>query len=164
MIEAARCNAARDGLAITFRVQSVTELDEPPGSFDGAYFVSSYYHIPGRALRVETLRRIARALTPEGVLVLEVGDYRRRRGLLSRSRLVDLFRKAGMRLLRRWQVSEAGDVYMREVSEASDPREPVFFRDFWSPGEVRVELEAARFSGAEVIPGWWVCRRTPSAR
>lgn len=158
MIEAARRNAARDGLDITFRVQSVTELDEPPGSFDAAYFVSSYYHIPGRALRVETLRRIARALTPEGVLVLMV-LYRGPRGLLSRSRLVDLLRKAGGRLSERWRLSEPGDGYMREVSDASDPGEPCFFHDFSGPDEVRAELEAARFSGAEVIPGLWVCRK-----
>ncbi|MFQ5793379.1 MAG: class I SAM-dependent methyltransferase, partial [Acidobacteriota bacterium] len=158
MIEAATRNATRDGLDITFRVQSATDLDDPPGSFDGAYWAGSYHHIPGRALRVETLRRIAGALTPDGVLILMV-VYRGPRGLLSRSRLVDLLRRAGPRLGRKWQLSEPGDGYMRELSEASDPQEPCFFHDFSGPGEVRVEIEAAGLSADEVSPGWWICRR-----
>ncbi|MBI3030216.1 MAG: class I SAM-dependent methyltransferase [Candidatus Rokubacteria bacterium] len=157
MIEAARANAQRERLGITFTVQSATELDEPPGSFDGAFWSGSYHHVPGRALRVETLGRIRRALTPEGVLILTV-LYRGRRGLLSRSRLVDLLREVGRRLSRTWRLSESGDGYMRELSEASDPREACFFHDFSGPGEARAEIEAAGLSGEEVGPGWWVCR------
>ena len=48
---------------------------------------------------------------------------------------------------------------MREVSDASDPREPVFFHDFSGPEEVRAETEAAGLGAEEVSPGWWVCRR-----
>lgn len=158
MVEAARLNAERDGLQIAFRVQGVTELDEPPGSFDGAYWAGSYHHIPGQALRAETLRRIARALTPDGPLILMV-VYRAPRGFLSRSRLVDLLRKAGARLSRTWRLSEPGDGYMRHLSEASDPREACFFHDFSGPAEVRAELEAAGLSAEEVSPGWWICRR-----
>ena len=158
MIEAARLNAEREGLDITFRVQSATELDEPPGSFDGAFWAGSYHHVPGHALRVDTLRRIGNALTPDGALVLMV-VYRAPRGLLSRSRLVDLLRRAGARLGRIWQLSEPGDGYMRQVSEASDPREPCFFHDFSDRQEVKAELEAAGLSAEEVTPGWWVCRR-----
>ena len=158
MIEAARANAQREGLAVTFRVQSVTELDEPPGSFDGAYWAGSYHHIPGRSLRIETLRRIMRALTPDGALVLMV-VYRGKRGLLSRSRLVDLLRKALRILPGPWRPSEPGDVYMRETSEASDPQAPCFFHDFSTPAEVRAEIEAAGLTAEEVAPGWWVCRK-----
>ncbi|MFZ1060312.1 MAG: class I SAM-dependent methyltransferase [Candidatus Rokuibacteriota bacterium] len=158
MIEAARANAAREGLAVTFRAQSATELDEPPGSFDGAFWGGSYQHVPGRALRVETLRGIRRALTPDGVLILGVVAYRGPRPFLSRSRLVDFFRNVAARLWRTRPVSEPGDGYMREVSDASDPREPCFFHDFAGPGEVEAELEAARFNAAEVTPDWWVCR------
>ena len=158
MVEAARLNAERDGLQIAFRVQGVTELDEPPGSFDGAYWAGSYHHVPGQALRAETLRRIARALTPDGPLILMV-VYRAPRGFLSRSRLVDLLRKAGARLSRTWRLSEPGDGYMRHLSEASDPREACFFHDFSGPAEVRAELEAAGLSAEEVSPGWWICRR-----
>jgi SAM-dependent methyltransferase len=158
MIQAARSNAVREGLAVTFRVQSVTELDEPPDSFDGAYCAGSYHHIPGRALRIEALRRIMRALTREGALVLMVIS-RGKRGFLSRSRLVDLVRDAMRRLAGPRSLSEPGDVYMRETSEASDPQAPCFFHDFSTAAEVRTEIEAAGLSAEEVAPGWWVCRK-----
>ena len=163
MIEAARANAQQEGLAVTFRVQSATELDEPPDSFDGGYWAGSYHHIPGRALRIETLRRIMRALTRDGALVLMV-VYREKRGLLSRSRLVDLLRNARRRIAGPRWLSEPGDVYMRETSEASDPQAPCFFHDFSTAAEVRAEIEAAGFTAEEeVSAGWWVCRRPPSS-
>ena len=56
MIAAARAGAAREGLAIDFRVQSVTELNDPPNSYDGAYFAVSLQHVPGRARRIDALR------------------------------------------------------------------------------------------------------------
>ena len=127
-------------------------------SFYAAYWTGSYQHVPGRALRVETLRRIGRALAPDGVLILMV-VYRGPHGLLSRRRLVDIVRRAGSRLSGRWRLSEPRDGYMREVSESSDPREPCFFHDFDSPLDVRAEIEAAGFSALEVSPGWWVCRK-----
>src|SRR5574337_357752 len=135
MTEAARENARREGLAVTFRVQNAADLDDPPGSFDGVFWAGSYHHVPGRALRVEALRRIARVLTPDGALILVV--VYREVGLISRSRLVDLLRKVGRGLLGTRRFSEPGDRYMREVSEASDPREPVFFRSN-SPSSSRV--------------------------
>lgn len=157
MIEAATAHAAREGLAITFRIQSVTELAEPAGTFDGAYWPDSYYHVPGRALRVETLRRIARALTPDGVLILGLAGYRGSRSLLSRARFEDLLRRVG-RLRRKWNLSEPGDFYIRDVSEASDPGEPCFFHEFSGPEEVRAEIEAAGLSAEEATRAWWVCR------
>jgi O-methyltransferase/aklanonic acid methyltransferase len=158
MIEAARANAAREGLAVAFRVQSATELDEPPGSFDGAFWGGSYQHIPGRLLRVETLRRIRRALTPDGVLILGIVAYRGTRPFLSRTRLVDFLRSVAVRFWKTRRVSELGDGYMREVSDASDTRAACFFHDFAGPGEVRAEIEAAGLAGEEVSTGWWVCR------
>jgi SAM-dependent methyltransferase len=161
MVEAARANAERQGLTITFQVQSVTGLDEPPGSFDAAYWAGSYQHIPGRALRIDTLRRIAQALAPDGVLIL-VAAYGEERGLLSRSRFVDLLRKALATLPGRARLSEPGDVYMRETSEASDSRDPVFFHVFSTAADVRAEIEAAGLAADEVAPGFWLCRRRPT--
>ena len=158
MIEAARVNAQREGLRVSFRVQSATDLDEPPGAFDGAYWAGSYQHLPGRALRIGTLRRIMRALTRDGALVLMV-VYRGKRGLLSRSRLVDLLRKTLRRIAGPRWLSEPGDVYMRETSEASDPQAPCFFHEFSTPAELRAEIEAAGLTADEVSPGWWICRR-----
>lgn len=158
MVEAARALALREGLQVEFRVQDATRLDEPPASFDGAFWAASYQHVPGRGLRVETLRRIARALTPDGVLILMV-LYRKPLGLLSRTRLVDLLRRAGATLRSGRPFSEPGDALVREISEASDPREACFFHDFAGPGEVRGELEAAGFSPLEEAPRWWVCRK-----
>jgi cyclopropane fatty-acyl-phospholipid synthase-like methyltransferase len=157
MVEAARANAEQEGLTITFRVQSVTDLDGPPGSFDGAYWAGSYQHIPGRALRIETLRRILKVLTPDGALIL-VAAYGEKRGLVSRSRLVDLLRHTLRIVPGSWRLSEPGDGYLREASEGSDPKVPVFFHDFSTPDDVQAEIEAAGFTVEEVAPGWWLCR------
>lgn len=162
MVDAARDAAMRAGLAIDFRVQSLTELDEPPGTYDGAYIAAALHHVPGRTRRVGALRRVRRALVPAGALVLFV-VYRWPRPLLSRSRLVDLIRRLARRLALGVPVSEPGDGYMREVSEASDPRAPIFFHDYADPDEVRGELEAAGFSAHEAHRGWWVCRRVEGA-
>lgn len=161
MIEAARRNAEREGLEIEFKAQSVTDLAGPGEAFDGAYWAGSYHHVPGRALRLEALRRVGRMLTRDGVLVLVV-VYRAERGLVSRSRLVDFLRRAGRGLLAAARLSEPGDGYMREVSEASDPTAPCYFRDFARPDEVRVEIEAAGFTAEEVARGFWVCRKKGS--
>jgi SAM-dependent methyltransferase len=158
MIAAAREAAARAGLAIEFRVQSLTELADPPGSYDGAYIAAALHHVPGRARRVDALRRVWRALVPGGALLVFV-VYRARRPLLSRSRLVDRLRWLARKLPVEIAVSEPGDGYMREVSEASDPRAPIFFHDYADSREVRDELVAAGFVPHEPHPGWWSCRR-----
>jgi len=158
MIEAARENARREGLAIEFRVQSATELADPPGSFDGVFCAgAAYNHIPGRALRIETLRRLGRALAPGGALLLGV-PYRRRLGLVSRTRVVDFLRVLGARVFGPGRLSEPGDGWLRAVSEASDSHAPVFIHEFAGPEEVRAEIEAAGFLGTAVAPAWWVCR------
>ena len=158
MIEAARENARREDLAIEFRVQSATELADPPGSFDGVFCTGAVYnHIPGRALRIETLRRIGRALAPDGVLLFSV-MYRRPLGLVSRTRVVDFLRVLGAKVVGPGRFSEPGDGWMREVSEASDSRAPVFFHEFAGPGEVGAEIQAAALSATEVAPAWWLCQ------
>lgn len=158
MIDAARHSAARLGVAAEFRVQSATALDDPPGSYDAAFFCGSFHHVPGRALRIETLRRVKRALTPGGVLILMV-VYREPRGLLSRSRLVDAMRRVARALGAGAAVAELGDGYMIEVSEGSDPTRACFFHHYDRPAAVRSELDAAGFTAAEVRPGWWICHR-----
>src|SRR5262249_16875027 len=159
MIAAARANAERPGLPIDVQVRDSPELNEPPGSYGGVYLAFSVlHHVPGRARRIDVLRRVRTALAADGALIAVV-VYRGPRGLLSRSRLVDLLRRVGAWLPGRWQVSEAGDGYAREVSEASDPRQTVFFHDYPGTSEVRSEVEAAGFRAEETAPGWWVCRR-----
>ncbi len=160
MIAAARASADGAGLAIDFRVQSVTELDDPPGSYDGAYVAFSVlHHIPGRARRIDALRCIRRALTADAALILVV-VYRPPRGLVSRSRLVDFLRTVGAKVPGPWRVSEPGDGYARGLSDSSDPREAVFFHDYAGPYEVRAEIEAAGFVADEAARGWWICRPT----
>src|SRR5262245_12340342 len=158
MIEAARVNARRAGLTIDFRVESATDLDEPPGTYDGAFFSGSFQHIPGRALRIDTLRRIARSLQPGGVLMLSV-SYREPLGVFSRTRLVDLLRGLGAPIFGPGRVSERGDGYLRDVSEASASREPIFYHTFQRPADVAAEIEAAGLSPHETGPGWWICQK-----
>jgi SAM-dependent methyltransferase len=158
MVEAARCNAARLTVDVEFRVQSVVALDDSPGSYDAAYFCGSLHHVPGRALRIETLRRVARALSAGGVLILMV-VYRERRGILSRSRVVDGVRRLARALGAGAAVAEPGDGYMVEVSEGSDPQRACFFHHYDGAADVRGELEAAGFAAQEVRSGWWICRR-----
>jgi SAM-dependent methyltransferase len=158
MVDAARRNASALGLAIDFRVQSVTDLDEPAGTYDGAFFSGSFQHVPGRALRVDALHRIGRSLKPGGVLVLSV-SYREPLGLLSRTRLVDMLRALGALIFRPGRFGEPGDGYIRDVSEASDSREPIFLHTFRGPADIRKEIEAAGLFPEEVSSGWWVCRK-----
>jgi SAM-dependent methyltransferase len=157
MVAAASAAAARAGLDIEFRVQGLTELDDPPGTYDGAYIAAALHHVPGRARRVDALRRVRRALVPGGALLLFV-VYRGQRPWLSRSRLVDLIRRLAASVPFGPSLSEPGDGYMREVSEVSDPRTPIFFHDYAGAHEVRAELEAAGFAAREPHRGWWLCR------
>jgi SAM-dependent methyltransferase len=159
MVEASRQNARALGLTIDFRIQSATDLAEPPDTYDGAFFSGSFQHVPGRALRVETLRRIGRSLRPDGALILAV-SYREPLGLLSRTRLVDALRVLGTKISGAARFGEPGDGYMRDVSDASDSREPIFFHAFRDPQDVRSEIEAADLFPEEVSLGWWVCRKT----
>jgi SAM-dependent methyltransferase len=162
MVAAARDAAVRAGLAIDFRVKSLTELDEAPDTYDGAYIAAALHHVPGRARRVDALRHVRRALVPGGALILFV-VYRWPRPWLSRSRLVDLIRRVAALLPLGLSLSEPGDGYMREVSDASDPRAPIFFHDYAGPDEVRGELESAGLVAHEARRGWWVCRRAAGA-
>ena len=159
MVDASRQNARALGLTIDFRIQSATNLDECPDTYDGVFFSGSFQHVPGRALRVDTLRRIGRSLKPDGALILAV-SYREPLGLLSRTRLVDVLRVLGTKISGAARFGEPGDGYMRDVSDASDSREPIFFHTFRRPQDVRSEIEAAHLIPEEVAPGWWVCRKT----
>jgi SAM-dependent methyltransferase len=155
MIAAAQQVADREGLTVGWRVQSVTDVDDPPGSFDAVYLAGAYHHIPGRALRIETLRRLGRTLTADGVLILMV-HYRARR-IISRSALVDWLRRVG-RGAGVARLSEPGDRQIRAVSAVSDPGVACFFHDFSGPDDVKAEIVAAGLSGQEELPGWWICR------
>ncbi|WP_052460388.1 class I SAM-dependent methyltransferase [Microbacterium gorillae] len=71
LIEAARASAAHAGAdAATFALTVGVDLPAPDHSFDLVLSVKHYCYIPGRDLRQELLRRIARALHPDGRLLL----------------------------------------------------------------------------------------------
>jgi SAM-dependent methyltransferase len=159
MIAAARDLAVREGLDIAFHVRNATAIDRSLGTFDFAYWSDSYQHVPGRALRVEALRRIRQTLAPGGSLVLSVAYNAQ--GILSRRRLVDVLRAIARSLPLGWRVSEPGDSYMYETSGASDPQSPCFFHRFAGAGEARSEITAAGYEATEVAAGWWICRPLP---
>ncbi|PYM05377.1 MAG: hypothetical protein DMD82_11290 [Candidatus Rokuibacteriota bacterium] len=90
--------------------------------------------------------------------------YRAPLGLLSRARVVDVLRRLGTGLVGRGRFSEPGDCWMRDVSNASDPRVLVYVHSFSSSAEVRLEIEAASLAADESLLGWWICRPArPSA-
>lgn len=143
MIERARAEAAAAGIAVTFEVKSVTDLDEPPGSFDQVRFSANVYaYIPSRALRVDVLRRVHAALREDGTLVFST--YNRRaspRGI--RSSLRDLVRALLGRASWDGRGPEPGDRWVRSVSEASSPDSPLCFCHHATVEEVADEIRQA---------------------
>ncbi len=75
LVEIARTNAGEVAATARFETGDVTAIDLPPESFDAALMLAQLYgHIQGRARRVETLRRVRRALAPAGVLIVSTKD------------------------------------------------------------------------------------------
>lgn len=74
MLEAARANAAEQGLAIAFHHTDCTDLSAL-GTFDLVFGTNNFIeHIPTRALRLQVLRQIAGAIAPGGMAILSAHD------------------------------------------------------------------------------------------
>ncbi len=72
LLERARESASRQGLEIRVLTQEISRLDVPPGAFDIVWFSQRMYStVPTRPRRTELLRRVARALKPEGLVVCQ---------------------------------------------------------------------------------------------
>ena len=70
LVEKAVENVAQRGLRIEGLVQEISELDVPAASYDVAWLSAGMYScIPTRQRRVEMLRRIGKALRPDGYFV-----------------------------------------------------------------------------------------------
>jgi len=152
LLGAARRRAAREGVAVAFVQASIDALEFRPGAFDGVLVSAEVYsYIPGRARRVETLRRLARAMTDEAPLLLF--QWVSVRHPLGRSRLVDALRRLA-RAVGAGPVSEPGDAWTYEGTYG-----PVFKHHFFSAAELHGEIEAAGLRVENVIETCRVCRR-----
>ena len=150
LIELARLEAARAGVEVTFELKSVTALDYPPRSFDHVLFSPNVYaYIPSRRRRAETLGRVAVALREGGAVVLSAFNRRAiPRGL--RDRLRDGVRVVLSGVSRNGSRPEAGDRWVRHVSEASGPDAPLCFCHHATVEEVTEEIRQAGLVLAEI--------------
>jgi SAM-dependent methyltransferase len=72
LVDRASENAARRGVCIEGLVQEISRLDVPACAFDVVWLSRSMYScVPGRARRVDMVRRIARALKPGGLFLCQ---------------------------------------------------------------------------------------------
>lgn len=147
MIEQAKRLAAERGANIEFHTMSVTECEFPPQSFDYIFFSRAVYSdIPTRALRLATLARLRRMLTPSGLLVLS-GSFGARRRLLCR-RAIGRF--AQCLATTPWRRSATGDTPIGRASEQSDLNKPRFIHI--SPGLAAI-AEEIRQAGFSILGG-----------
>lgn len=71
MTDAARKNAKKENLKLTFKVQDMTRLSFPKYSFDYVgLFSGTYCSIPTRQRRIEFLKQVKKSLKPNGLFIL----------------------------------------------------------------------------------------------
>lgn len=76
-IDAARRHARESGVEVEFSVQDSSQVHFPPASFDAVVvFLYMYSSVPGRARRVEMLRRVHTQLRPQGTALLSFANAR----------------------------------------------------------------------------------------
>jgi hypothetical protein len=158
MIAAGRRLAADAGANVRFAVRDATDLGADLGRFDCVLLGDGLYSlIPGRSLRIQTLRRAAALLRPEGILVIFPLLGRPTR--LSRVAIHGTVHRFARRCLRRRAVPEPGDVMRRHVSPVGDPSRLCFVHLFANSAEVAEEIRAAELTGLEDPEGgFWVIR------
>ena len=72
MVDQAKQNAYRSGLAIEGLVQEISRLDVTDGAYDVVWLSTAMYScVPTRKKRIEMLERICNALQPNGFLVCQ---------------------------------------------------------------------------------------------
>ena len=72
MVEKARENAARHGVRIEGLVQEISQLDVPSGSYNIVWLSQAMYSsVPTRRRRIEMLKRIGKAIRPEGYFICQ---------------------------------------------------------------------------------------------
>lgn len=72
MIEQAKANAEKAGVRIEGLVQEISSLDVPPESYDVAWlWAAMYSSVPTRQRRLAMLKRIHRALRPDGYFLCQ---------------------------------------------------------------------------------------------
>lgn len=134
MVPRLHANARRHNVAIDCLVQDISRLDVPQASFDVIWFSTALYSsIPTRALRISMLRRIHRALRPQGCAVCQFnwnpsGTYSPRVQRIGALVAVLTF----------------GNRQFEEGDQLHADRE--FIHSFRNENDLRSEFEAAAFS------------------
>ena len=156
MVDKARENAARRGLEIEGLVQEISRLDVPAGAYDVVWLSRAMYScVPTRARRVQMVRRIARALKPDGVFLCQF-HWRSVRRPPGRGELV---RRVIAACTLGNLAYEMGDTLWLNVE---------FVHEFTSEDAIRSELEEGGLSAVwiktdQTQRGRAVCRKSPDA-
>lgn len=133
IVEKAKNNAVRCGLRFEGLVQEISKLEVPAGSYDLVWLsVAMYSCVPTRRRRVKMLKRIRRALRPEGHFLCQF-HFDTRAGF---SRRGELIRRtfAFFTLGNLWY--EKGDMLWNDLE---------FLHAFSSEEELRSEFEEGGF-------------------
>jgi SAM-dependent methyltransferase len=156
MVQAAKNNAAAQGLNLEALVQEISRLEVPPGSFQVVWLSGFMYSsFPTRTRRVEMLRRIRQALSPGGYFVCSF-TYEVREDF---SPKVERARKLFAWLTRGYLAYEPGDLLWQNLE---------FMHAFASDSELRTEFTQGGFGvlqlhlpapASELTEGWALLER-----
>lgn len=134
MVARAKENAARRGVLMQGLVQEISRLDVPECAYDVVMLSCvAYSCVPGRARRVNMLRRIERALKPGGYFIFQ---YHRDIHLRHSAKLLWLRRLVAAVMLGNTAYEE-GDMLWGNVE---------FLHAFQSADEIKAELDAGGLS------------------
>ena len=139
ILERARAKAAERGLRFEGQVQEMSRLDLPVRAYDAAWLSAMMYSsIPTRARRIRMLRRVARALKPQGYFLCQFfcdpGAGGRRAGYM--------LRKAVAALSLGNTEYERGDTLLANTQ---------FMHVFLSPDEARSEFVEGGFEVITIL-------------
>ncbi|MFC1948013.1 class I SAM-dependent methyltransferase [Chloroflexota bacterium] len=134
MVDVAIQNATRRGVTIGGLVQDISRLDVQAGAYDIVWIANEMYScIPTRARRVEMVRRIAHALTRDGLFICQ---FRLHSGAKPSRKSMFLRRTVAAVALGNFAY-ESGDILWGNIE---------FTHEFSSEDTVRSELEEGGLS------------------
>jgi ubiquinone/menaquinone biosynthesis C-methylase UbiE len=157
MVQLARNHLGGERAQDQFAVANAVALPFRAGSFDHLVFCDGVYcHIPGRALRIRTLRDAARLLK-RGCMIVYANWLRpSRASVLPRS-----FQR--LRVWKQWLLGnfserEPGDAVLRRLVPDARLSRPCFFHYFQDPDEIERELRESGLTLVDQLRGIWILK------